>query len=87
VLKIDRLFVQGLRTDPGNAIVVQAMVSLAHALGLSVVAEGVETTAQLHALKGFGCDLVQGFLISEPLPASLVAGLLDAREPARAVTA
>jgi diguanylate cyclase (GGDEF)-like protein/PAS domain S-box-containing protein len=68
VLKIDRLFVQGLGREHDAAIIVQVMLSLAQALGLLVVAEGVETPAQLAVLQDLDCDLIQGFLIARPLP-------------------
>jgi diguanylate cyclase (GGDEF)-like protein/PAS domain S-box-containing protein len=86
VLKIDRLFVHGLGRDPHDAIVVQAMISLAHALGLSVIAEGVETEDQLKFLEDMECDLVQGFLISRPLPPSSMPGYVNARTLAEIAT-
>jgi diguanylate cyclase (GGDEF)-like protein len=86
VLKIDQLFVQGLGKDPHDAIVVQAMVSLAHALGLSVIAEGVETEDQLKILENVECDLVQGFLISRPLPPSSMPGYMNVRTLAEIAT-
>ncbi len=75
-LKIDRLFVQGLERDSEDAVIVGAMVSLARALGLSVVAEGVETAGQMRALEELGCDLMQGFLFARPVPAGRVPSLL-----------
>ncbi len=71
-LKLDRSFVSGLAnsTDQRNVALVRSTISLAHALGLRVVAEGVEDTASLDLLDGFECDLAQGFLISEPKPAA-----------------
>ncbi|HEV8548540.1 MAG TPA: EAL domain-containing protein [Polyangiaceae bacterium] len=67
VLKIDRSFVQGLSSDSRDAAIVHATVTMAHGLGLSVVAEGVETAEQLHVLELQGCDAVQGYLLSHPL--------------------
>ena len=75
-LKIDRLFVQGLERDSEDAVIVGAMVSLARALGLSVVAEGVETAGQMRVLEKLGCDQMQGFLFSRPVPAGMVPSLL-----------
>jgi len=67
VLKIDRSFVQGLSSDPRDNAIVDAIVTMAHGLGLSVVAEGVETQEQLEVLETRGCDAVQGYLLSRPL--------------------
>ncbi|HYJ80362.1 MAG TPA: PAS domain S-box protein [Longimicrobiaceae bacterium] len=67
-LKIDRSFVSGMEHEPRNAQLVQAIVGLARNLGVDVVAEGVESRAQLDALRALGCDFAQGFLFSEPLP-------------------
>jgi diguanylate cyclase (GGDEF)-like protein len=67
ILKIDRSFVQGLSSDARDAAIVQAIVTMARGLGLSVVAEGVENEEQLHALIAKGCDAVQGYLFSRPL--------------------
>ncbi len=69
LLKIDRSFVAGLGTDPEDGAIVLAIVSLAQALRLDVVAEGVEHFHQLEALHRLGCDLVQGFLLAHPAPA------------------
>jgi EAL domain-containing protein (putative c-di-GMP-specific phosphodiesterase class I) len=66
VLKIDRTFIDKIE-DPTNRAIVQAVVDLAHALGLTTVAEGVETAEQLAELRIIGCDLVQGYLIARPL--------------------
>ncbi|MFM0037263.1 bifunctional diguanylate cyclase/phosphodiesterase [Paraburkholderia strydomiana] len=68
-LKIDRSFVQNLGFDPDNQALYEAMVMLAHKLGLKVIAEGVETTDQRDFLAAVGCDFAQGFLYSEPVPA------------------
>ncbi|MGF6854401.1 bifunctional diguanylate cyclase/phosphodiesterase [Paraburkholderia sp. CI3] len=67
-LKIDRSFVQNLGFDGGNQALCEAMVMLAHKLGLQVIAEGVETTVQRDFLAAVGCDFAQGFLYSEPVP-------------------
>ncbi|HZQ78651.1 MAG TPA: EAL domain-containing protein [Acidimicrobiia bacterium] len=66
LLKIDRSFVDGLGTDPDDGAIVLAIVSLAKALRLGVVAEGVEHPWQLEALRGLGCNAVQGYLLGRP---------------------
>ncbi len=68
-LKIDKSFVMGMETDPDDAIIVRSTIDLAHNLGLSVVAEGVETAVILERLRELGCDEVQGYHISRPMPA------------------
>ena len=72
ILKVDRMFVETLGSNAESDEIVSAVINLAHALGLQVVAEGVETTQQLQILQSLGCDLAQGFLFSRPLPASEV---------------
>jgi diguanylate cyclase (GGDEF)-like protein/PAS domain S-box-containing protein len=69
-LKIDRSFVQNLGVDGDNQALCEAMVMLAHKLGLKVIAEGVETTVQRDFLIAVGCDYGQGYLYSEPVPAA-----------------
>jgi diguanylate cyclase (GGDEF)-like protein len=75
-LKIDRQFVQGLETDPGDAAIVSAIVGLAHTLGLAVVAEGVETPEQAARLRDLGCDLAQGYYFGSPQPAEEITNRL-----------
>jgi len=67
-LKIDRSFINDLATDPNDAAIVQTIISMSHTLGLNVIAEGVETEAQLERLDQYGCAAFQGFLFSRPLP-------------------
>ncbi|MDZ7736601.1 MAG: EAL domain-containing protein [Gammaproteobacteria bacterium] len=68
-LKIDRSFVAGLPEDSSDIAIVQTTIVLARHLGLSVVAEGVETEAQQRLLKAYGCHEMQGYLLGKPLPA------------------
>ncbi|HEX5390686.1 MAG TPA: EAL domain-containing protein [Burkholderiaceae bacterium] len=68
-LKIDKSFVMGMETDESDAKIVRSTIDLAHNLGLSVVAEGVESAAILAQLRELGCDEAQGYFISKPLPA------------------
>ena len=75
-LKIDRSFVQPLGNDGRAEGVVQAMISMARTLGLSITGEGVETEQQLSALQTMGCDLGQGFLFDRPLNGEAVTRLL-----------
>jgi diguanylate cyclase (GGDEF)-like protein/PAS domain S-box-containing protein len=77
-LKIDRSFVAGITTDENAAALAKGMITLAHNLNLNVVAEGVETLAQLSFLHWHGCDQIQGFLASRPLPLERFADLLEA---------
>jgi len=75
VLKVDRMFVEELGQDGGGDEIVSAVITLAHALGLEVVAEGVETTQQLDILRALDCDFAQGFLFSRPVPAGELRSL------------
>jgi len=76
-VKIDRAFVDGLGTDRRDAVIVEAIVSLAHALHLKVGAEGVETTRQVEWLATLGCDYGQGYRWSAPLAAAEIEGWLS----------
>jgi diguanylate cyclase (GGDEF)-like protein len=69
-LKIDRCFVRDITTDPDDAAITTAIIAMGHALGLTVVAEGVETDAHQALLRKQGCDEMQGYLFSRPMPAS-----------------
>nr|WP_294169188.1 EAL domain-containing protein [uncultured Sphingomonas sp.] len=66
-VKIERLFIRDLAQSRDSRTIVKAMVDLAHGLGLTATAEGVETAEQLAILRDFGCDVVQGYLIAQPL--------------------
>ena len=75
-LKIDRSFIRDMATGEKAAALVRAMIAMAHTLELRVVAEGVETPEQLALLRDFGCDVIQGYVFSPPLPAEEVLALL-----------
>jgi diguanylate cyclase (GGDEF)-like protein/PAS domain S-box-containing protein len=76
-LKVDRAFVAGLgEHGDGDGAIVEAIVGMARALGMGVIPEGIETDGQLQRLVAIGCDHAQGFLLSRPLPADELEGLL-----------
>lgn len=75
-LKIDRSFIRDITTDPDGAIIALTIIRMAHSLKLDVIAEGVETEAQLAYLRRHRCDQMQGYLFSRPLPALDMARLL-----------
>lgn len=76
-LKLDRSFVKDIDSDTNDAAICSATIVLGHNLGLDLVAEGVETEAQRDYLHSIGCDLLQGFLYSKPLPASEVVAFVS----------
>jgi diguanylate cyclase (GGDEF)-like protein/PAS domain S-box-containing protein len=76
LLKVDRSFVSGLGTDAEDSAIVTAVIGLAHALGLSALAEGVEDGTQLRELQRLGCDMAQGYLLARPQPAEEMVALL-----------
>jgi diguanylate cyclase (GGDEF)-like protein/PAS domain S-box-containing protein len=80
-LKIDRSFVERLQASVPNSEIVRAVVTLGSSLGKSVIAEGIETPAQLQRLREVGCEYGQGFLLASPLPARQADALLDTRMP------
>ncbi len=79
VLKIDRSFVSGMTDDLDKTTIVASIISLAHAMRLTVVAEGVETQAEAHLLQAMGCDRIQGYLTGRPASAETIASLLEPR--------
>jgi diguanylate cyclase (GGDEF)-like protein/PAS domain S-box-containing protein len=76
-IKIDRSFVGRLEEETGTRVLVKAMIDLSHALGLEVIAEGVETAGQLERLREMGCNLAQGYHFSRPVPSDAVRVLLE----------
>jgi diguanylate cyclase (GGDEF)-like protein/PAS domain S-box-containing protein len=81
VLKMDRAFVADIESDRRGAALVAAVVELGRTLGMDVVAEGVETTGQLQALRAMGCPFVQGWLLGRPMGAGELPAFLDAFDP------
>lgn len=77
-LKIDRSFVTDLPADTDDAAIARTIIQLGHGMGLSVVAEGVETEAQRNFLRDAGCDAMQGFLFARPMPAHALEDMLRA---------
>ena len=75
-LKIDRAFIKDICIDDNDKKIVQALISMAHSLDLSVVAEGVEDQAQFDLLNHYSCDEIQGYLLSKPVPADIFLKLL-----------
>ncbi len=80
VLKIDRSFVRNVSEDPEDAAIVLAIIAMAHSLGLSVVAEGVENEKQYAFLRANSCDEIQGYLFSEPVSATEYARFIETSE-------
>jgi EAL domain-containing protein (putative c-di-GMP-specific phosphodiesterase class I) len=76
-LKIDRSFINHVNENPADQAIVSAILVMAKSLGLRVVAEGVETAAQLEVLNRHGCEVAQGFFFSRPLPADQCRALLE----------
>ena len=79
-LKIDMSFVRHLRAGSKEAAVIRAIVLLGRSLGKEVIAEGIETQAQMELLRDLGCDIGQGYHLSRPLLVDAVAGFLRTRE-------
>jgi len=85
-LKIDKSFVMNMARDASDTMIVRSTIELAHNMGLTVVAEGVEDEGALERLRALGCDMVQGFLLSRPLTADEVAARLAGHIEARVAT-
>ena len=90
MIKVDRSFIHGMEEETKDAAIAANLVTLAHALGVLAIAEGIESDGQLASLRGLGCDLAQGFLFARPMPAGQVQHLLsggfgDLIEPSSAV--
>lgn len=83
IIKIDRSFVRDMRVDPEDDAIVRAVINLGRSLGIEVVAEGIETSAQAEHLSSLGCNLGQGFLFSKAVPANQVPGLINRLTAAR----
>jgi len=74
-LKIDRIFIIDMLQDPKSSILLGTIVGVAHALGQTVIAEGVEEADQVKVLKAIGCDVIQGYYFSKPVPAQEIPDL------------
>ncbi len=83
-IKLDRSFIKGIPTSDNAQAIVRAAIAMVHALKKEVVAEGVETGEQLALLRAWGCDAIQGFHLSKPVPADEFVALLHSAAPARA---
>jgi EAL domain-containing protein (putative c-di-GMP-specific phosphodiesterase class I) len=90
-LKVDRSFVTDMETETSNAVIVRSVVELGHNLGMTVVAEGVETLISLDRLAAYGCDMAQGYYLARPMTAQAFESWRDAwpglpnRSPVEAV--
>jgi EAL domain-containing protein (putative c-di-GMP-specific phosphodiesterase class I) len=79
IVKIDRDFVREVPHNKDDVALVSAIIAMSHGLGKKVVAEGVETEAQLNFLRELGCDSIQGFLYSRPVPLEVMSQLIGQR--------
>jgi len=79
-LKVDRVFVSNMRADEQDAIIVRSTIALAHSLGMQVIAEGVEDAPTAELLRAMGCDIIQGYHLSPPLPLDELVGWMAMRD-------
>jgi EAL domain-containing protein (putative c-di-GMP-specific phosphodiesterase class I) len=84
-LKVDAAFVEGLGRRRDDKAIVAAVIQMAHALGMGVVAEGVESERQVSELRNLGCDLAQGFRFARPAPARELRDVIEQPRPLAAV--
>jgi EAL domain-containing protein (putative c-di-GMP-specific phosphodiesterase class I) len=77
ILKVDRSFVNGMFESEKHLAIVRTIIGLASSLQLQVIAEGVETVEQLQKLQSLGCDMIQGYYLSKPIPAADAIKLLE----------
>jgi EAL domain-containing protein (putative c-di-GMP-specific phosphodiesterase class I) len=82
-LKIDRSFIRDLAVNEDDRAIVSAIISLARSMGMRTIAEGVETSEQLSLLRCLGCDEIQGYLLSGPLPQAAFVSLVKDQVPFR----
>jgi len=75
-LKIDRSFVSGCVERKKNRVIIKAIAAMGHSMGMKIVAEGIETAAQLEIIKGYGCDEAQGYYFSPPVSSVEFADML-----------
>ena len=84
-IKVDKAFVDDVSTDPDDAAITSTIITMAHSLGLKVVAEGVETEAQVRFLRSRGCDEIQGFWVAPPMDGHACLAFIRSWEPRRAL--
>jgi EAL domain-containing protein (putative c-di-GMP-specific phosphodiesterase class I) len=84
-MKVDRSFVIDLARNTGSQAIANAIITMAHTVGIRVVAEGIETAEQANLLRKWGCDEGQGYLFARPMPAGDFEAFVTASEPAVSV--